>query len=309
MWDVVGIQLPTYLQSPDLIPVVHFELSVLFHSLQSVAFLNYLLDRSSRVVDMTSILVPPKRTPSGFFLATRSGAAPETPVLKWSKESGWSLPDSSANLWMEWSDNLRNILLGELLSHGNWFSRPPRRDLLEPLFIPWISQEKSKISISCKTPEIPSMEEISGTAVWQLDGLLLTGTSIDPVFSVSSIVPDPIQDQDCISLFGDETDRENENEIGEMLQEININELDAKSGNGSEPFQIRTRDWETRRLLAKERVREARMKAQIAQQIAKKEESRYYRNYGDAESEFSEFELSDTDSEMDEDAVEQNNFH
>lgn len=263
---------------------------------------------------MTSILVPPKRTQSGFFLATRTGTVPETPILKWSKESGWSLPDSSANLWMEWSDNLRNILLGELLSHGNWFSRPPRRDLLEPLFIPWISQEKSKMSISCKTPEIPSMEEISGTAVWQLDGLLLTGTSIDPVFSVSSVVPDPIQDQDCISLFGDDNENEseddnrdkstqceNENEIGEMLQEININELDAKSGN--EPFQIRTRDWETRRLLAKERVREARMKAQIAQQIAKKEESRYYRNYGDAESEFSEFELSESDSEMDEDAV------
>jgi hypothetical protein len=61
-------------------------------------------------------------------------------------------------------------------------------------------------------------------------------------------------------------------------------------------MQIRNREWEAKKFLAKERVREARLKAQVAEHIARKEESRLLLTYGeldDNESNFSEYDLSE----------------
>lgn len=243
-------------------------------------------------------LQPPKRTAAGFFVT----AAPpiETPEIRWTTAGLWAdLSGEVATAWMSWADSQRNSLLGELLGHGNWFSRPPRRDILEPLFSPWISRSMAgAVGFACKLPGVPGAPgESSGRATWQLEGLLMSGTGIDPVWSVSRSTPD--ESLDRISLFGDGDDSEGE-DVSESLREIQLEEIEDAPALGGPPAQIRSREWEARKFLAKERVREARLKSQIARHMAAKEEDRFYRQYGDledAESRFSDYDLSDTDSE------------
>jgi hypothetical protein len=63
---------------------------------------------------------------------------------------------------------------------------------------------------------------------------------------------------------------------------------------------MRNREWEAAKFLAKERVREARLTAQIADRLAAKEESRFYTKFGDLdeeESHFSEYDLTEDEAE------------
>ena len=243
-------------------------------------------------------LHPPKRTAAGYFLALQPPV--QSPPIRWTTADIWDLSGDVGNTWRTWADNQRSTLLGELLSHGTWFSRPPRRDLLDPLFSPWVSLAAT---LSCQGPRIPGAgsDETSGTATWQLDGLLMSGSSIDPVWSVATATPD--ESLDRISLFGGDSDDGASSVGGSGLREIQIEEIE--DAPASPPAQIRSREWEARKFLAKERVREARLKAQIARHLATKEEARYYRLFGeldDGESHFSEYDLSDTDSEADSDS-------
>jgi hypothetical protein len=239
-------------------------------------------------------LQPPKRTAAGYFLALQPPV--QTPAIRWTTAGTWDLSGDVGGAWRTWADGQRNTLLGELLSHGTWFSRAPRRDVLEPLFSPWVSVSAT---LTCRGPAIPGSgsgaDESSGSAVWQLDGLLMTGTSIDPVWSVASATPD--ESLDRISLFGGDSD-DGASSVGGGLREIQLDEIE--DAPASPPAKIRSREWEARKFLAKERVREARLKAQIARHLAAKEEERYYRLFGeldDGESHFSDYDLSDAESD------------
>ena len=133
----------------------------------------------------------------------------------------------------------------------------------------------------------------------------MSSTSIDPVWSVGTAIPD--ESLDRISLFGgggeeSEDDGDGRLSVGSGLREIQIDDIEdaPETAGAAPPAQIRSREWEARKFLAKERVREARLKAQIARHLAAKEEERYYRQFGDpddGESHFSDYDLSDTDTE------------
>ncbi len=270
-------------------------------------------------------LLPPKRTSAGFYLALQPPVS--APDAAWNTAGKWVAPakDASGDAWVTWAETQRATLLGELLSHGNWFSRPPRREILDPLFTPWIARTMSGERVfSCKLPDIPGPTGVGGTAVWQLEGLLMTTTSIDPVWTLLEVRPD--EDLDQISLFGDvdTVDGDEEDSGDETLfkrvsvgpptdgvsaiaaavagtdedtREINLDDI-AAAPPDSETFRIRSREWETRKFLAKERVREARLKAQIATRLADREETRFYTHFGeldDNESRFSDYDLSDTE--------------
>jgi hypothetical protein len=255
-------------------------------------------------------LNPPKKTPAGYYLAAVHPII--APSLCWSSNS-WDI----SGTWLTWASTTRESLLGELLSHGSWFSKPPRRDILEPLFGPFAGHNmQGRQQIFCKTPDIPGPKGSSGEAVWALDGILMTSTSISPVWSLHSYTVH--DEQDTISLFGDAVtvDEEAEAELAaagvdatEGTREIQLEELgDALPALG--PTHIRSREWEARKFMNKERVREARLKAQIAERLAHREESRFFRKYGeydDGESHFSDYDLSDisdsSDSDTDTDAI------
>lgn len=243
------------------------------------------------------------------------------PTQRWTK-SAWDAPNTE---WTAWADVTRKALLGELLSHGNWFSRPPRHDILDPLFSPWVSVNmQGTRGFFCKTPAIPGAEGSSGSATWQLQGLIMSSTAIAPVWAIADHKEDV--EQDTISLFGGDDDDSasdgDDADVGDIIahagaasetREIEIEEVDEVPPASGGMTHIRSREWEARKFLAKERVREARLKAQIAVRLARKEESRYYSQFGDlddGESHFSDYDLtddeagSDTDGETSDGSVE-----
>ena len=128
-------------------------------------------------------LQPPKKTAAGYFLALTPPIA--SPDVRWARTGTWEPPTME---WMTWSDRVRSELLGELLSHGNWFSRPPRHDVLDPLFSPWVTKHTGGgLSFYCKCPDIPAAgESSSGRASWNLQGLIMSSTSIVPVWAIGA---------------------------------------------------------------------------------------------------------------------------
>lgn len=124
----------------------------------------------------------------------------------------------------------------------------------------------------------------------------MSPTSITPVWSIESFKKDE-KECDTISLFGEgetvDGDSDGEN------REIRFEDIE-EAHPSSEPTKLRSRESDARKFLAKERVREARLKAQIANHIARKEESRYYDQFGeleDGESHFSDYDLSEESEE------------
>lgn len=202
--------------------------------------------------------------------------------------SAWTLTSE----WTAWAFSTRAALLGELLGHGSWFSRPPRRDVLEPLFAPWTGRRSSEPDeqFFCKQPDCSP-----GSAVWVLSGLTMSPAAIAPVWALADFEAAP--EEDRISLFGDGDTVEGSDDE----KEIHLEEIDAAASPVA-PIKMRNREWEARKFMAKERVREARLKSQIAERIAIKEESRFYAQFGDldeGESHFSEYDLTDDESESD----------
>jgi len=236
-------------------------------------------------------LQPPKKmlATSAYLLAL---TPPEQSPRLVYDGSGWALTEE----WSAWAALERTKLIGELLSHGNWFSRPPRHDIIDPLFTPWSGKKTAQDApeFFCQIPEGP---EGPGTAVWQLEGLTMSTTAILPLWSVHDFQAAP--ELDTISLFGDGDTADGSEDDDGNTREIRLDDIEAASPAGSaQPTQLRDRNWETRKFMAKERVREARLKAQIADRIAAKEESRFYAAYGDlseTESHFSEYDLTDDD--------------
>jgi hypothetical protein len=226
-------------------------------------------------------LQAPKRNPAGGY--TLALTTPITSPRLTHSSSGWIATEE----WSEFANRQRQQFIGELLSHGNWFSRPPRRDLLEPLFAPWVSKSmQGSLHFSCKTPDVSG----SGTAVWTLESLTMTSSSISPNWTLADFVSQP--EQDTISLFGDAETVDEEREI--QFEDIEL------ASPAAAPTKVRNREWDAAKFVAKERVREARLKAQIADRVAAKEESRFYIKYGeldDDESHFSEYDLTEDEDE------------
>jgi len=230
---------------------------------------------------VAAALTPPKRTNAGYYLALVTPA--KTPAMTWTAQGTWTYTSE----FMTFAVDARSRLLGELVSHGTWFSKPPRQEVLASLFKPWV---EGKETIACETPKVPGTTGSTGRAVWKLTGIMMNATQITPVWEIAEYQQDA--DQDTISLFGDDE------EGPQDTREIEIEEFD--NAPPAEPTRIRSREWEARKFMAKERVREARLKAQIAHRLAEKEESRFFRQFGDledAESHFSEYDLTDEESD------------
>lgn len=149
-------------------------------------------------------------------------------------------------------------------------------------------------------PDLPGIGR-SGRATWLLEGVLMSSTAIKPVFAVKEAIADP--EDDRISLFGDgdtvDADDDSAAEEAGETREIQLDEIEMGSPAGAAPTRVRNREWEARKFMAKERVREARLKAQIAARLAEKEERRYYAHFGDlddGESHFSDYDLTEDEA-------------
>ena len=122
----------------------------------------------------------------------------------------------------------------------------------------------------------------------------MSSTAINPVWSLDQITKE--ERVEAISLFDDSKTVESGD--GDE-REIQLEDID-ESPDHAPVTRIRNREWETKKFLSKERVREARLKAQIAVRMARSEETRFYRMFGDlddAESNFSDYDISPSSSE------------
>jgi hypothetical protein len=237
-------------------------------------------------------LQSPKRNAAGFFVALQPPE--EAPSLSWTTAGTWVLTEE----WSVWANQKRQTLLGELVSHGSWFSKPPRHDILESLFGLWDTKNLQGVrNFFCKIPEVPGSSSSTGTATWILQGLLMTSTSITPVWTTTNVKED--ETHDTISLFGDGDTVDTSDDEGEKeTREIRFDEIEEAPA--AAPTRLRNREWEAQKFLAKERVREFRLKAQIADRMAAREEARFYDKFGDlddTESHFSEYDLTDEESD------------
>ena len=238
-------------------------------------------------------LQPPKRNAAGFFVALHP---PEvSPRLSWTTAGTWTLTEE----WSVWASHKRQEFLGELVSHGSWFSKPPRHDILEGLFGLWDAKNLQGVrNFFCKVPEVPGTSDSSGSATWTLQGLLMSSTSITPVWTTSDIKEN--ETQDTISLFGDgDTVDGSDGESEKETREILFDEIEDAPAAAA-PTRLRNREWEAQKFMAKERIRELRLKAQIADRMAAREEARFYTKFGDldeTESHFSEYDLTDEEDE------------
>lgn len=231
-------------------------------------------------------LQPPKRIDGQYHLAIQPPVS--SPRLTCDL-SGWKVTEE----WSAWASEKRAKLIDELVSNVKWFSRPPRRDTIDSLFVPLAGKTmQGVLQIFCDPPS-----PVEGSAVWVLTGLIMTAAAIKPVWTVADFVAEP--DQDKISLFGDgdTIDGSDGHEDGE--KEIQFDDI-ALASPAEAPTRMRNREWEARKFLSKERVREFRLKAQIADRLAAKEEARFYKQYGDLEddeSHFSEYDLTENEEE------------
>jgi len=192
---------------------------------------------------------------------------------------------------------MRTKLIDDLVSHAKWFSRPPRRDTLDSLFVPLAGKTmKGVLQIFC---DPPSHDLTAGSAKWVLTGLIMTSAAIKPVWAVEDFVAEPEQDKISLLGDGDTIDGSEHNGDNDGEKEIQFDDIEMASP-AEAPTRMRNREWEARKFLAKERVREFRLKAQIADRLAAKEEARFYKQYGDLdedESHFSEYDLTENEDE------------
>jgi hypothetical protein len=233
-------------------------------------------------------LQPPKKNAVGFFLAITPPIS--SPRLQWDTSGNWTVTPE----WSAWASKQRTSLLETLLNSPKWFSKPPRREVLDPLFHPWDGKSMQGVPLFlCPPPEAPEAG-IAGSALWQLQGLMMSSRAITPVWVLEQVVRE--ERVEAISLFDDGLTVDSDESES---REIQLEEVDD-SPEPAPPTRIRSREWEAKKFMAKERVREARLKAQIAVRMAETEETRFFRIFGDlddAESNFSDYDLSPSSSE------------
>jgi len=263
----------------------------------------------------------PKKQPDGSYLLSVNPPV-SAPSLRWNNNEWIPTED-----WITWADSTRANVIGQLLNKPAWFSRAPRRNTIETLCTPWGGRRLNG-ELFLADAKWHGEDAVGNghalTATWNLSGLRMTSQNITPVWTLDNIIPDP--DDDKISLFGSDTetvdgitidggddtkgndDHKGNKDTSDDVREIALDDI-SPAAITAPPTQIRSREWEGRKFLAKERVREARLKAQIADRVARREEERFYTQFGDlddSESHFSEYDLTDEEESAESVASETN---
>jgi len=234
-------------------------------------------------------LLAPESLVDGYKI--RLSESFDTPELIYDL-SGWQVNAE----WMRATDTIRTKVLTLLYeSRDLLFKMPPPLKILENLFSPWvIINEHSNLEIKCVMPDKPS--EKAGKAVLELTGITLKKSGILPVWNIKSYLENsPVVDFEWNEAPDIESD----------FREITLIESEVPSENTNITLQLQTdEDYNIRKFAAKERVKEARLKAILSRRAAEVETQRYFNefNINDAESTFSEYDISDFSENEEEEA-------
>jgi len=225
-------------------------------------------------------LLSPERLQNGYKIPL--SIQPLTPSLDFDN-SVWQVTTE----WMRATDSIRAKILGLLFEQKDTlFKTSPTLKTLETIFTPWVVIDpQNKLVLKCDLPMPETMK--NGTGVFELTAIAFIkkekGNEILPVWNLKSYTENtPVVDLDF-------EDAETE------LRELTLLEAEVPT-DGDDTLHLNTdEEYNTRKFAAKERVKEARLKAILARRAAEVETERYYNefNINDEESTFSEYDISD----------------
>ena len=199
-----------------------------------------------------------------------------------------------SNEWMKDLDSSRKMVITLLYnSRTNLFKNSPSQKTLENLLCPWFVINENG-DVKCDDLPLPeSLKEGKGNIV--ISGLIIKQSGITPIWKITSYTENtPVVDfewNDATSVV--------ENE----LREITLIESELPMDDTDQTLKLNTdEEYNARKFAAKERVKEARLKAILSRRAAEVETNRYYMEYqsADNESTFSEYDISDFDEEYSE---------
>lgn len=229
-----------------------------------------------------------ERIADGYILTFSE--AIETPELSYDGEK-WSLSQE----WMRATDSLRVKVISLLYnSRNSLFKNSPSQKTLENLLKPWtIINDNGDMDFNCELPKPDSSKEGKGKIV--VNGLTIRQSGITPNWLVKEYSENtPVVEfnwaEETSSLPAIETE----------FREITLIESEVPSEDTADTLRLNTdEEYNARKFAAKERVKEARLKAILARRAAEVETSRYYNDFatGDNESSFSEYDISDYEEE------------
>jgi len=238
-------------------------------------------------------LSSPEALPEGFKV--RISEPVETPELTYDI-SGWQVNSE----WMRVTDTIRVKVLSVLYeSRANLFKAPPTQKILENLFTPWVViNSAGLLNFKCELPLIPTQN--SGKGILELTGISIKKTGIMPIWNLKS----HIENTPVVDFNWDEAEVD---AVDEELREVTLLESEVAGESTGDTIQLQTDDeYNVRKFAAKERVKEARLKAILARRAAEVETHRYFNefNINDTESTFSEYDISDFSEEEEEEEEE-----
>lgn len=207
----------------------------------------------------------------------------ETPELTYDGKD-WVLTTE----WVRVTDSLRTKVISILYnSRTTLFKNSPSQKTLENLLLPWvIINESGDMLFNCKLPLPESSKEGQGKIV--ICGITIRQVGITPNW----LVTDYVENTPVVEFDWNEGSQTPEADF----REITLIESEVPSENTAPTLRLNTNEeYNIRKFAAKERVKEARLKAILARRAAEVETNRYYTDFsiGDNESTFSEYDISD----------------
>lgn len=227
-------------------------------------------------------LLTPSRSVEGFTILLDNPA--ETPEITF--DGNVWIPDTQ---WMRVTDSLRDHMLTLLWdSRDKLFKNPPSKKMLENIFAPLtVIDTSGNLAVHTNLPLPSDLKE--GKGVFELKGIQILKSSIEALWHLKAyVVNTPVVDID----WGESKSQAAENEI----REITLIEQEVPSEDNDDTLKLNTdEEYNARKFAAKERVKEARLKAILARRAAEVETQRYFEefNINDSESTFSEYDISD----------------
>jgi hypothetical protein len=232
-------------------------------------------------------LLSPEKATDGFKIFFHESC--QTPELAYSGDSKmWSLNST----WMAKTDNIRSDVLNTLYENRTaYFKTSPTLNTLDTLFMPWVVvNESGELTFKSQLPSPDSDKD--GKGIIELVGIYIKKTGITPLWQIKEFTEiTPVVDFEWSEAKDEE------------CREITLIESELTAENTDDTLKLTTdEEYTTRKFAAKERVKEARLKAILARRAAEVETDRYYAEFAinDSESSFSEYDISDFSEEEEE---------
>lgn len=215
----------------------------------------------------------------------------DTPELTFDGTS-WTITQE----WMRATDSLRVKVITLLYnSRTSLFKNSPSQQTLEKLLTPWtVITDSGDLEFNCVLPKPESTKDGKGKIV--VNGLTIRQSGISPTWVITSYTENtPVVE---FNWAEDSEKAETVPVLETELREITLIESEVPTDETEDTLRLNTdSEYNARKFAAKERVKEARLKAILARRAAEVETNRYYNDFAvpDNESSFSEYDISDFD--------------